>query len=314
MARDMSPQILWEAVKWKLRGVLATESNWRLAHRARSLWQPAEIEARRGLARELAAELPIDGRVDPAIGHRMLSPDSIPDVHEVCDIGRSIVADSSLAVGEANGKKRFSRFRLATRAQRTALLRVGLDRRVIAIAAAYLGVLPVITEADFYCSFAVEGPWTKSQLWHCDDDAGEVFKFFVYCDEVVADDGPFELIDAATSRRVRDTVGYRYGGYKNRVADEIMDRHVARADQRSIEGRRGTAFVIDTVSCLHRGSRIRDENRRRVVSMICFTPPSSIVLPRRLAAKRGPLTEFADEFTSPLERAVLGFPVATKWL
>ena len=31
--------------------------------------------------------------------------------------------------------------------------RIGLDRRLLAMVSAYLGVLPVITEADFFCSF-----------------------------------------------------------------------------------------------------------------------------------------------------------------
>jgi hypothetical protein len=314
MARDLSPQILWQAMMWKLRGVVATEANWRLAHRARELWQPAEMEARRGLARELAAELPSELRVDRDAGHLMIPPASIPNTDDVCGIGRAIVSEASLAVGVANGDKKFSRFRLSTHEHRAALLRIGLDRRVIALAASYLGVLPVITEADYYCSFAVEGPWTKSQLWHCDDDAGDVFKLFIHCDDVAPDDGPFEFIDPVHSRRARNAVGYRYGGYKNRVADDVMDRHVPRSEQHSVVGPAGTAFVIDTVRSFHRGSRIRDSNRRRVVTMICFTPPSSNVLPLRLAGNKAPLTEFADHFTSPLERAVLGFPLATKWI
>src|SRR5258705_6280635 len=131
------------------------------------------------------------------------------------------------------------------------------------MAAAYLGVIPVISEADFFCSFAVEGPFTKSQLWHCDDDAGDVFKLFVYCDDVVPADGPFELVEPTASKRVRDAIGYRYSGRRYRVADAVMARHVPADQHTQMMGPRGTAFAVDTVRCFHRGSRIIDPQQRR---------------------------------------------------
>src|SRR5690349_12863857 len=102
MARDLSPQLPRQSVMWKLRGVLATESNWRLAHRARELWQAAEIEARRGLARELATELPRELQIDRDAGHLMLHESAIPKTDDVCAIGRTILEDASLDVGVAN--------------------------------------------------------------------------------------------------------------------------------------------------------------------------------------------------------------------
>ena len=198
--------------------------------------------------------------------------------------------------------------------ERTALLRVGLDRRVLAMAASYLGFLPVISEADYFCSFPVEGSFTKSQLWHCDCDAGDVFKLFVYCDDVTVADGPFELVDPNSSRRARQTIGYRYAGRRYRVADDVMDAHVPREQQRSIVGPRGTAFVVDTVRCFHRGSRIIDKTRRRVMATICYCPPSGNTIPRRLAWTKAPLVDFAARFSSELERAALGLPLAKKWV
>jgi hypothetical protein len=314
MRLGTSPRVWLGALSWHVRGLFATEANRRVAFMARELWQPAEIEARRGAARDLAAELLPELRIDPEKGFRMLPASAMPDLAEVCEIGRTIIDDASLDTGEANGNKRFSRFRLAQADQRLALLRVGLDRRLLAMAAAHLGILPVIAEADFYCSFPTDGTFTKSQLWHCDDDAGDVLKVFVYCEDVAEANGPFELVPTRQARQVRDAVGYRYAGRRYRVPDEVMDRHVASDQQVTLLGASGTSFVVDTVRCFHRGSRIVDKDRRRVVGMICYCPPSGRTLPRRLARGKAPLASFASSFPGDLEHAVLGAPIAKKWI
>jgi hypothetical protein len=275
------------------------------------MWQPGEIEARRGVAKDLAAELPASLRIDRNIGFLMLPPDLLPDVSEVCSIGNQV---ADVDAGQLPGSKMFFRYRLAKEEQRTALLRIALDRRMLSMVSAYLGVLPVITEADFYASFPTQGPYTKSQLWHCDDDAGDVLKIFIYCEDVTSENGPFELVPSVPSRRAREVVGYRYAGRRYRVSDEVMDLHVPAAQQTAVLGPRGTTFVVDTVRCFHRGSRIVHPMRRRVAAMICYTPPTGITLPRRLASGSAPMLGFAPRFTSKLDHAVLGAPLASRWI
>lgn len=314
MRLGVSPRAWYGAFSWHLRGLFATEGLRRLGFRARDLWQPAEIEARRGLARDLATELVPELTIDRDTGYRLLASCLLPSVDEVVRIGRELISESTLADGEAAGQKKFSRFRVATSQQRLALLRVGLDRRLLALACAYFGVLPVITEADYYCSFAVDGPYTKSQLWHCDDDASDVLKLFIYCDDVGDADGPFELVDPVMSRRVRDAIGYRYAGRRYRVSDEVMDREAGPHCHVPVAGPAGTAFVVDTAHCFHRGSRIRDPQHRRIAAMVCYAPPSGQMLPRRLASGKPPLASFIPELENPIEQAVLGKPIARKWL
>ena len=314
MALGTSPRAWLDAVSWHVRGLFATEDNRRIGFAARELWQPAEIEARRGLARELATEVAPELRIDRSAGFLMLPASAIPDLSEVCAAGQQILEASSLDTGVSSGNKKFSRFRLAQADQRHALLKVALDRRMLAMAASYLGTVPVITEADYFCSFAVTPPFTKSQLWHCDDDARDVLKIFVYCDDVEAEDGPFELIRPTLSRPARDAVGYRYAGRRYRVSDEAMARQVPPGQITTIMGPKRTAFVVDTVQCFHRGSRIIDKDRSRVVGMICYCPASGRTLPRRLASGRAPMGAFAKRFGSELERAVLGMPVTQRWI
>ncbi|HEY0250520.1 MAG TPA: hypothetical protein VGC41_03295, partial [Kofleriaceae bacterium] len=156
MGIGLSPRAWFGAASWHARGLFATEANRRIGFRARELLQPAEFEARRAVARQLETTLLPELRIG---GFNILPRTVMPDLTAVCDAGRSVVADASLDVGVANGDKKFSRFRLASFEQRLALLRVGLDRRLIAMAAAKMGVLPVILEADFFCSFPVSPPF-----------------------------------------------------------------------------------------------------------------------------------------------------------
>jgi hypothetical protein len=314
MAPPTSPRALFDTLAWQVKGLVATESTRRIGYRARELWQPAEIEARKGIARELATELTNDLRVDQKRGYLMVPHAAIPSIDEVAAIGRAIIGRASLDDGESIGDKKFFRVRVAARQERIALLRIALDRRVLAMAASYLGVLPVITEADYFCSFPVAGPYTKSQLWHCDCDSSDVFKLFIYCDDVVPEDGPLELVDSVSSHRIRDEIGYRYGGRRYRVADDVMSSHLNGTEIVTITGARGTTFAVDTVRCFHRGSRISDAQRRRVMATICYCPPSGSTLPRRLVTASAPLQEFVAEFQDPIQRAVLGEAVATKWL
>ena len=311
---ELTPSKIYGAVSWHVRGLLATEANRRVAFKARELWQPAEIEARRGAARDLASELLPELEIDRAAGYRMLDRQWLPCIDEVCAIGKDVVSHAELSQGVANGEKQFSRIRLAREQQRLTLIRIGLDRRLLAMAAAYLGVLPVISEADFFCSFATSGPFTKSQLWHCDDDAGDVLKIFIYCDDVAPANGPFELIEPEASRRARAAVGYRFAGRRYRVADAAMERHVPPSQVISLCGPAGTAFVVNTVHCFHRGSRITEPGKRRVAGVVCYCPPSGQTLPRRLAGGRAPLIDFAPYFDDPIARAALGQPLATRWL
>jgi hypothetical protein len=314
MALGTSPRAWFDAVSWHVRGLFATEDNRSIGFAARELWQPAEIEARRGLARELATEVAPELRIDRRAGFLVLPPAAIPDLSEVCAAGQQILQASSLDTGVSSGNKKFSRFRLAQEEQRHALLKVALDRRMLAMAASYLGTVPVITEADYYCSFPVTPPFTKSQLWHCDDDARDVLKIFVYCADVAPEDGPFELIPPAVSRAARAAVGYRFAGRRYRVSDEAMARQVPPEKITTLLGPKGTAFVVDTVQCFHRGSRITQPDRSRIVGMICYCPASGRTLPRRLASGAAPMRSFVENFGGGLERAVLGMPLTERWI
>ena len=297
-------------VSWQVRGAFATEANRRVGFWARSLCQPAEVLARKRWAKELESELAPALRVPDADGHMRLPASGIPSVREICDAGRSIAQATLHSSMKAPAGKSFHRNRLAEGENLAALLRVALDRRMIAMAATYLGVVPVLADVDFFMSLSSAKPWSKSQLWHCDDDAPRQLKVFVYCDDVDEENGPFEMISAADSHRVRTAIKYRYAGRRYRVSDELMDEHLPRKNQLSIRGPRESSFVVDTARCFHKGSRIVEPGRWRMVAVMLYCTPNGAKLPLRLASRPGPFATLANEHTGDLERAVLGRPIA----
>ncbi len=311
MERVRSParwRSLVDALGFKLRGVVATEANMRRRFRLRELWQPAEIAARKKLARELAAE--VDPRLVLAreLGYLQLPREATPDVSTVCEIGRERQRTSER---DSTDERAFRRNNLARTEDFDALLRFGLDRRLLAMIANYLGVVPVLANVDFLFAFTTQPPFKKSQLWHCDPAADRELKLFVYCDSVTADDGPLTIVPALSSRRARAELGYRYGGKRYRVTDPDMDRVVPPDHQVPLLGAAGTVNAVDTISCFHYGSRIVAADHQRVVAVFVYCPPSSTNLPRRLASGGGPLAHLAANYSDPLARAVLGSPVAT---
>jgi len=84
-----------------------------------------------------------------------------------------------------------------------------------------------------------------------------------------------------------------------------MDSIVGADEQKRLVGPRGFSFIVDTASCFHRGSRLRKAERRRMVGIIQYVPPSCTQLPLRLDTG-APYRHLITPTMSPLERAVLG--------
>jgi hypothetical protein len=301
---------LYEGLSWNVRGAFASESNRRAGFWARNLFQPAEIAARKRRAQDTSVIAPADCRIPEREGYRQLAAAAMPDVAAVCEAGRKLARATIGDVLASPWGKAFHRDRLATDEHLPALLDVALDPRMIAMATTYLGIVPIINNVDYFVSLPSQPPWSKSQLWHCDDDAAEHLKVFIYCDDVTADDGPFEMIDAADSYRVRNAIGYRYAGRRYRVSDAEMDRHVPHDRQLSVTGARGSAVVVDTARCFHRGSRIPEPGHHRMVALLHYCPPNAARLPLRLASGGAPYARLAARYPGELARAVLGQPLS----
>jgi hypothetical protein len=293
---------LLDAVSWQVRGPFAVSPIREIGFAARDLFQLGEVRARKELAREIER---CSLTIDETSGFIRLEAD--PMFERVAVTGMAI---ANANAGTNMGGKEFFRARFSTDDEIEIVLRAALDRRILSAVARYLGTVPVIFEADYYCSVPHGPPWSKSQLWHCDDDGSRIVKLFVYCDRVTSANGPFELVDAATSDRVRRAVGYRYAGRRYRVSDAVMDAQVPPTRQLGIEGAACSGFLIDTSRCFHRGSRIVTKGQTRIAAIVTYVRPNGRRMPLRLADAPPPLMRFASRFTDRFERAALGEPVA----
>ncbi len=308
MSMQSNMRRLAAGVSWQVRGLFATESTRRLGFWARALCQPTEIRARTQAANKLAATMDPALRVSDKDGYLRLPTSSMPDVSAICTTGREL-ANKLVDSNAGPGGKTFHRNQLANQAQRRALLALALDPAMVAMASAYLGVLPVLTDLDYFMSVPSPPPWKKSQLWHCDDDSPRQLKIFIYCDDVSEDNGPFEMIGAGASMEARAALRYRYAGRRYRVTDAEMDEHVPREHQLSVTGGRGSAFVVDTARCFHKGSRIVKAANFRMVAVALYATPNGAKLPLRLSHRPGPYADLAVDRLSDLDRAVLGLPL-----
>jgi hypothetical protein len=303
---------LVDSVNWQLRGLVETDEVRRIKFGLRDLCQRREIARRTEWAREIRGERhevldrDLGFRVDPFAG--------ILDLEPMCRLGETLgggVRAGATATSPQTHNKEFHVNQLLPRDRESleVMLRIALHEDLLHAATAYLGVVPVLGDMDFFCSLPTPPttPFSSSQLYHCDAEAPMQVKFFVYCADVAEDDGPLELVDAARSKMVRQRLRYRFGGRSYRVKDEAMDALVP--EQHSVVGKRGTSLLLDTGRCFHRGSRIRRDGRLRIVGVIQYVPPSSTTLPLRLR-DGAPFAHFLDPQRSPLARAVLGELVA----
>jgi hypothetical protein len=157
------------------------------------------------------------------------------------------------------------------------ILQLGLRREIVAAAAAYLGMVPILQYANFMYSSHTGDELLKSQLYHCDSDEAEQIKVFVLCDEVTPATGPLTFIPADRSQLVRDRTGYRY---KTRLTDlDVSDSLGGLDSEVALTGPSGTTAFIDTSRCLHYGSRFQDEGAQRLVLMLQYVTPLAFLYP-----------------------------------
>jgi hypothetical protein len=298
-----------DSVNWHFRGLVETDEVRTLKFGLRDLFQRRELAKRIEWAESIRHDrqrVVLDRDrgflVDPFAENLDLEP--------VCRLGESLA--SGTATSPQTHKKAFHVNNLLPRDRESigVMLQTALHEDLLHAVTAYLGVVPILGDLDFFCSLptATATPFSSSQLYHCDSEAQRQVKFFIYCANVTDQDGPLQLVDASHSRAIRRRLRYRFGGRSYRVKDETMDA-LAPDNQHSVLGPRGTSLLLDTGSCFHRGSRIRSGDRRRIVGVIQFVPPSSTTLPLRLR-EGAPFGHFLAPGLPPLARAVLGELVA----
>jgi len=211
---------------------------------------------------------------------------------------------ADIGVGETDGEKPYLLERSIGAAPPPAILEFATDPGIVGVASRYLGLVPTLTAMTILVSPHMPGPLTGSQLFHCDWEAVRQVKVFVNCTAVADENGPLTAATAAASSRVKAHVGYRYGGPSFRLSDNEVDELVAQEEVRAFAGPAGTVTFIDTSSCLHFGSRVREGAGERLVLQLQYLTPAAFDLVLRGEGRR----PFAGRsgVPDPVERLVLG--------
>jgi len=145
------------------------------------------------------------------------------------------------------------------------------------LASAYLGEKALMVELKILISPAVALPHHDgSQLWHSDFDDVSNLKLFVFLEDVTEDSGPLEVLSKSLSGRLMKDWGYLWGKRGVSHNDAIVPSEHQHKSV-SLVGRAGSIAFVDSVQCLHRGSR--NPKRTRKILYATFNTRSSFRFP-----------------------------------
>lgn len=148
------------------------------------------------------------------------------------------------------------------------LVRFALQEPVLAACAAYLRTAPLFQIAKVLESRGIaQTEWRASQLWHLDYADSRAVWLWVYLTDVKSvADGPYTYLPVVPSKRVTN------GFFARRIMDDEIDKTDLKQQVRQIMGPRLTAFLVDSTSIYHMGSRL-PEGQRRCIYSASFVDP-----------------------------------------
>ncbi len=272
--------------------------------RQRALELRSYLEPRERLATDLAADAAVTISRDE--GYAVRANGSVAGTDGLVALARETVARVDLAARKADANKPFmvKLLDMKTLSLDSPLMRFALRRDIVAAAARYLGLVPILQYANVVYSSQSGGELSKSQLYHCDSDEAEQVKIFVLCETVTESEGPLTFLPAVQSQTIRDRTEYRY---KHRLSDD--DVRTAAAEplrEVALTGAPGTLAFLDTSRCLHYGSRISTSETRRLVIMLQYITPLAFILPDY--PNGATFGSVAAAGADDVERLVLGSP------
>ncbi len=171
-----------------------------------------------------------------------------------------------------------------------------LSEEILSLASHYLGQVPLLSRFDMWWS-PVNASLSESQFYHYDGEDETQLKVILYLNRVDEETGPFTLLSAQDSEKVKSTKVFAQRR-SERLDDVRVESTVGRDAVVRIMGPAGTLAACDTGRCLHYGSRAK--SRDRFILMAQFTKflcPKSLVPDWRLEGDTRTFT--------PLQKLVL---------
>ena len=175
------------------------------------------------------------------------------------------------------------------------LLRLALDKTLLEIVSAYLGMWPRLHAVGAWLNFPTEDEAKEAQLWHRDPEDLKIIKIFIYLNDVGAENGPFCYIPkthpfssgAGTVPLHKD---------KKRILDDEMISVLPKDSWVTCTGPANTMVIADTVG-FHRGGKPRIGTRL----LITFTYTSGKPFVKRVFQ----VAEHPNWITHPIQSRAL---------
>lgn len=140
-----------------------------------------------------------------------------------------------------------------------ALVRFGLEERLLDIIEAYLGVPVAFTTVHLRKDIG-GGNQVGTRFWHLDTEDVRVIRMMVYLNDVTAADGPFEYIPRPVTDSVPQLKERAFRSAGDPIFDDEMRRHSSSGMWRPIIGPAGTVLLADNALCYHHG-KVHDGER-----------------------------------------------------
>jgi hypothetical protein len=291
-----------ESAKWYLFAVKADDVRrtryWRWIARLHG----AETRARRGAM----ADVPRSDLAIPAgVGHHRAESGALEGIAPVVEDVQRIRA-TIFRAAQGDEKPYLIDWSVTDLDLSSPLLRFALSDQVIAPAARYLGMVPILTGVTVLASpYISDASFAGSQLFHSDWEDRSQVKVFVHCSDVAEEHGPLTAVAAEASGRVKQALDYHYGGPNFRLPDDEVLPRVDPDEVTAFVGPAGSCTFIDTSRCLHLGSRVRAGAGERLVVQFQFLTPAAFDLQLATRRRARPFAAVTGDL-SPLQRLVLG--------
>jgi len=154
------------------------------------------------------------------------------------------------------------------------------NQEYLKLAALYLNDMPLISELKLLVSPSFSSKAMNSlqgsQLFHSDFDDERILKVFIFLNDVDESSGPLQAIRSRVSKKLMKACNYRWGSsglsHNDNIASEIDPNNI-----KSFIGPSGSICFIDSVNCLHRGSR--NPTRERRILYASYTTRTSFRYP-----------------------------------
>lgn len=188
----------------------------------------------------------------------------------------------------------------------TALREFAMNKDLVKLVGDYIGFTPVLENVMMWYSPNEKNEGTSSQYYHLDAQDLNTMQVFLYLTDVDEQSGPLTLIKARWSTEIINQLNYKKNSKFKRIDDEMVFSIAPQDAEVKLLGNAGSAFIADTDTCLHYGSR--EGTKERYLIVFQYYSPFAFPLPykwrtglpfyKKAIAKQKELTE--------IERFLLG--------